>query len=820
MTDSLAGRTAPTRQFSRLAQCIAAICAASGALPITRANAADSMADNMDEIVVTATRRSESVSDVPYNISAVGAADIRDAGVTDLQGLTHMIPGLVSPDLGPRASSINGNFTIRGLNASSVNAEDQMIAAPLVSTYVDETPLFANIKMTDIERVEVLRGPQGTLYGSGSVGGTVRMIHNPPDLTSTEFDVSTRASHTQNAANPNEAVDVIANIPLSDTMAFRGSGGYEKLAGFTNAASVAVLGANAQPVLANPTDPLTSGPVFTEHRGVDHSETWYTRGALLWKASDALQFTLSYQHQTDQSGGYSQVAPGQRYTQTLYMDQPGSTATDLGSLDASYDMGFATLTSSSSFTHQAFFSQYDLTGLIEELAALYGNYPRTLSPIIDNSSDHIFTQEIRLVSKQSGPWDWVGGAYYSDRKQSLSQVEPILGFASWSELPGSGRPAGCTVYNATTCPYPTFGDVIQYYQGGVRPSSEADPDLNFTLDRHVTFSDLAAFNETSYHFTDKWQVTGGARIFWQHYDQTLAQTLPMCGVFCSASGTDPTGLVDATQEKGFRNHVFKFNTSYEIAPHTLLYATWSEGFRRGGVNALPTGNCYYCETPSLLTYKPDEARNTEVGIKGSFAHGASYTFTLYHIDWKDPQIEASTVAGGFDFVTNGDKARSQGVEAELTLPVTDTLKLEFGYSYTDAKLTASFTRGEDDLTGVSGDRLPGVSKEQGTAAADYSLPLSNDRDFHARLDASYRSDFWTSLPHSPTATDLPGFALVNARAGMGFARNWRVDAYINNLTSQIAATSVSTEPGLAHNRAEFVGRPRTVGLELNYSFKD
>ena len=97
----------------------------------------------------------------------------------------------------------------------------------------------------------------------------------------------------------------------------------------------------------------------------------------------------------------------------------------------------------------------------------------------------------RLVSKQSGPWDWVGGAYYSDRKQSLSQVEPILGFASWSELPGSGRPAGCTVYNAATCPYPTFGDVIQYYQGGVRPSTEADPDLNFTLDRHVSFSDFA-----------------------------------------------------------------------------------------------------------------------------------------------------------------------------------------------------------------------------------------------------------------------------------------------------------------------------------------
>jgi outer membrane receptor protein involved in Fe transport len=294
-------------------------------------------ADEIEEIVVTATRRAQSLSDIPYNISAVGAADIANSGVTDLQGLTRMIPGLVAPDLGPRASNINDTLTIRGLNASSVNAESQEIAAPLVSTYVDETPLFANLKMTDIARVEVLRGPQGTLYGSGSVGGTVRMIHNEPDPTSTEFDVSTRASHTENAANPSEAIDFIGNLPISDTMAFRGSGGYEKLAGFTDALSVAVLGPNAQPVLANPSNPLTSPPEFTEQRGVDRSETWYARGALLWKPTDALKFTLSYQHQTDQSDGYSQTRPGYQNAQTLYMDQPGSFRTDLGALDLSYD---------------------------------------------------------------------------------------------------------------------------------------------------------------------------------------------------------------------------------------------------------------------------------------------------------------------------------------------------------------------------------------------------------------------------------------------------------------------------------------------------
>jgi outer membrane receptor protein involved in Fe transport len=800
---------------SRLAAAIAAILAAGAQL-----HAAPAVADDIDEIVVTATRRNVSLSDIPYNISAVGAADIAASGVTDLQGLTHMIPGLVAPDLGPRASNINDTLTIRGLNASSVNAESQEIAAPLVSTYVDETPLFANLKMTDIARVEVLRGPQGTLYGSGSVGGTVRMIHNEPDPTTTEVELSTSASHTANAANPSESIDFIGNLPINETMAFRASGGYEKLAGFTDALKVAVLGPGAQPVLADPGSPLTSPGVFTSQRGVDRSETWYARAALLWKPSDELKFTLSYQHQTDQSDGYSQTAPGYRYDQTLYMNQPGSFQTDLGAFDLSYDAGFATVSSSSSYTSQSAFSQFDLTGLIESLAAYYGNYPRILSPIIDNSTDKAFTEELRFVSKNSGPWDWVTGAYFSERKQTLNQVEPILGFASWSEIPGSGQPAGCTTLSAS-CPYPTFGDVIQYYKGGIRPSLNPDPDLNFTLDRHVSFSDLALFNETSYHFTEKWQATAGARIFWQHYDQSLEQTLPMCGPFCSESGTDANGLTADTNEKGFRNQIFKLNTSYEIATHTLIYATWSEGFRRGGVNALPTGNCYYCETTALLTYKPDEAQNTEIGIKGSWGRGSSYTFTLYNIDWKDPQIEAATVTGGFDFVTNGNTARSRGAEAELTMPIADSTKLELGYSYTDAILTSGFERGVvPDLIGYAGDRLPGVSKQQATAALDYSVPIAVDREFQARLDASYRSDFWTALPHSATATDLPGFALLNARAGLGFSKTWRIDAFVTNLTNQEAATSVSTTPGPAHDRASYVTRPRTVGLELHYSFKD
>src|SRR5579872_279143 len=376
--------SAQPRRVVCVSTCVSAILAAGSQGYPLAAVAADA---DIQEIVVTATRREQSVADIPYNISAVGSADLRNSGVTDLQGLTRMIPGLVSPDLGPRGSSSNSALVIRGLNASAVNTQDQNIVAPLVSTYVDETPLFANLKMTDIERVEVLRGPQGTLYGSGSVGGTIRMIHTKPDFAAREFDVSTTGSHTANAGKLSGSMDAIANLPISDSVAFRASGGYERLAGFTDAASLAVLDSHRQPVLADPSNPLSSPGLFAIARGVDWSTTAHARAALRWKPNEALELNVSYQHQVDDSGGYSQAHPGSRYDQYLYVSQPGNFRTDMGSVDVSMDAGFATVSSSSSYTSQRSSGTYDLTGLIESLSSLYGNYPRILSPIDLTTTD-------------------------------------------------------------------------------------------------------------------------------------------------------------------------------------------------------------------------------------------------------------------------------------------------------------------------------------------------------------------------------------------------------------------------------------------------
>ena len=234
---------------------------------------------------------------------------------------------------------------------------------------------------------------------------------------------------------------------------------------------------------------------------------------------------------------------------------------------------------------------------------------------------------------------------------------------------------------------------------------------------------------------------------------------------------------------------------------------------------MPIGTCTFCEPKSLLTYEPDTARNTELGIKGTFDKGSSYTVTVYNINWSNPQIEGFTKTGGFDFVTNGVSARSRGVESELAVRLAEPLTLELGYGYTDAKLTASFVRGYDDAVGVDGDELPGVSKQQGTAALDFSSPIGNDREFHARIDGSYRSSFWSALPHSELAQNLPGITLLNGRLGVTLGGAWRIEAFINNIANRIPAYAVSTVPGPEHNRADAVGRPRTAGLQLNYHFK-
>ena len=200
-------------------------------------NAPNLKAQELEEIIVTATKRDQSVTDVPYNISVLTGELIDQLGVSEPQNFLRAIPGLSTFNEGSRVGGNNNNYQLRGLNVNpSMNEDDNpMLQQPTVTTYLGEVPMYFPMKLFDLNRIEVLRGPQGTLYGAGSVGGTVRFIPNKPSYEEDTIDLQAQMSSTSHSSDSNYDFNVTANISMSDTFAFRGTFGHQKLGGFIDA---------------------------------------------------------------------------------------------------------------------------------------------------------------------------------------------------------------------------------------------------------------------------------------------------------------------------------------------------------------------------------------------------------------------------------------------------------------------------------------------------------------------------------------------------------------------------------------------------------
>jgi iron complex outermembrane receptor protein len=839
-----------------IAAAIAAAIAAdmAGARRVHAAESGD--APVLQEVVVTANRREEDVLTVPYNISAISAQQIAASGIKDLQGLTHMVPGLVSADLGPRANSTNSNLIIRGLNASDQGSSyfGPNLAVPLVSTYIDDVPLFVNFNLTDIERVEVLRGPQGTLYGSGAVGGTVRLIRHKPDLGVFSAQVTADTSGTAHSSGPSYSFDGIINIPLGETVALRANAGYSRLTGFIDGLHAARFDKSGQPLLADPDNPLTSDYLYQQINDVDSSNSKYGRVSLLWKPNDRFNLLFDYTHQKDHSGGFSwqsvgfdyttgESIPRQPYTSNQQIPQQSLDRTlDIGAVTISIDAGFATLTSSSSYYDNRYDDVIDISSGQQYYANqgpyYYGGYPRYAAFNFDHSSDKSFVEELRLVSKTGGAWDYIAGAFFRDQKSKLTDPETLPGFAAWTHLPGSAD--AYNYYQGTT--FNTFADVIAD-RNGSDPASLSPTDFYYNNIRNTRFHDRAIYGELTRHLTDVWQVTGGVRQFWQSYDQSETQIYPFAGAAFSDSGEDPLGTTTSQQSKSYRSHIWKLNTSYELSAAARAYFTFSEGFRHGGANSfkicpadtLALGGCEpSAQTAALIPFQPDSAKNYEVGMKGLIAGRFRYSASLYRVDWHNIQLDAFAPVTGIQIVVNGQDARSEGVELEVQAALTNNLSATIGGSYADARLTEDFVRA--NFVGRKDDRLPLVPKTQLTAALDYVFPLPEERELSFHLDAAYRSAVNTAVNNLQANTDsdtgetvisedtyatnfrhLGGFTTMNASVGFQASKQVKVRVYCNNLTNQFGITTwaVARQP---EQSTEYVMRPRTAGINIDYSF--
>ncbi|NKF23567.1 TonB-dependent receptor [Solimonas marina] len=791
-----------------IALAVAGLCSGQAAWAQGASSAQGSDADaSVAEVIVTATGRRQAAQEVPYNLTVVSGDDIAAAGVTDTASLARQVPGLSYTDLGARSNGISNGIILRGLSGTSAGINNASPAAgdQTVSTYINGTPLFSNLRITDVKRVEVLRGPQGTLYGAGAVGGTIRYIFNRPDLTQRSGDIQATLSQTNDSDGFNNSVDGIYNLPLTSSLGLRISAGYSRDAGVIDAKHLMTYGADGSPELADSSDYFGSDAVYHQRHDVDTDSLWYVRPSLLWQISDSVDALLMYQHQDARAGDFTGIAyndnpDGDRYS-TRYRTSPQKTVDDLYSLEVNADLGFATLTSNSSFTYSDLDSQTDYTnyGLANE--SFYANYPR-----ISDYNDILYdtkrlTQEFRLASNEGGAWDWVAGAYYSYYEQKSSIPGFIPGWAEFTNTPGHPDAVAATGDADATW--------AQYYQT-IYPDGTFNDDQTFVLSKDNKNSNAALFGELTYHLTDAWQVTGGARVFWVTNNRRSIQGIPYAG---------SAGDFDAHDKSSDQDQIFKLNTSYKLASRDMLYFTWSQGYRQGGDNALPMVGPFAAD-PALVEYKPDYATNWEVGAKGRLFNRINYSAALYRIYWKDMQVQFPAPGSGIPTLANGGKARSQGVELQLDGPITSWLAATLGYAYTDARLTEDFTV-RSGFNGNDGDHQPGVPENNLTAALT-AIQALGASDITYRIDAMYRSGVNTALNSAArNYAKLGGFTTLNASATWHVGQ-FRVGAYVHNLTDTNGATAVDisneTSPTSRPGSLKFIQRPRTIGLMTGYSF--
>jgi len=760
------------------------------------------------EIIVTASRRAQSVTSVPYNISAVTADALTRNGVADIGKLARSVPGVAIIDRGPREAGMNNTIVIRGITTSGAGALSPAVqTADTVSTYIGEAPLYVNMAIKDVQRVEVLRGPQGTLYGSGSLGGTIRFLFNRPSTKGFSATIDGSLSGTKKG-DPSGSADLVVNVPLGDKLALRAVGSFTRYGGVVDQKFLFKRDSvNGPATNSNPADILNGAPIIEPKKNVDWAETYFTRLALRATPTDNLDLQLNYQYQHNNVGASGGVNPGYQgndwYEGSQRLLDPLKSDTHLVNLDASLDFGFATLTSSSSYYHAKIDASRDNTspGEINGYGVFYTGSPRFIEQALDKNVNQGFVQELRLASNGKQPLQYVLGAFYQNTKRFLELDDIMPGYSQWRRANGTN---------------PFGGDLPANFQ---LPANDRD----FLTRETQRFREFALFGELTYNITPRWQVTGGARVFWQRFKDEASFLLPQTEILLGQGSGSAVGNNKTTTS----DKIFKVNTSYEVVDNIRLYGTFSQGFRRGGANALPSVGPF-AERPGLNAYKADKINNYELGLKGRLGGNLTFSTALYQIDWKDIQLLLQTVAAGQPFVANGGRARSRGFEFETNWQVSEPLSVNFGYAYADAKLVDSFEvrvlngsltsqTGAIAGSGAAGTRTPGTPQHSATLSVDYRLALSDDRTIRFHIDGNYRSSVLRNLASTTTdAYFLKGYSMWNPSITYETPR-WSLTGFVDNVFDVKGITSINSQtPDIANrHRSIFISRPITAGVRFN-----
>jgi iron complex outermembrane recepter protein len=753
------------------------------------------------EIVVTAQKRAEPLQAVPEAVSALTGSALEAMGADSFTDYARTIPGLTFTDLGAGRQKTS----LRGLNST--------IGADTVGYYIGEIPVASarggqynlsgyggspvNPYLLDIDRVEVLRGPQGTLYGSGSMGGTIKLVPKAPNLTQFEGAVGASAQVTQgeSGASPGGTADLVLNVPIvNDVAAVRSVFWGRNLGGFIDR-SYGYAGNFGSPT-AVPTGTVKNLP--DEH-------TWGLRTTALVKPLEHLEINAMVYLQRQHLDGFQDITggdinAGDRLVQTLISDvpEPQDNRFTLYGLTASYDFQRFTLLSATSYYDNSSSTSEEGTSATVLLPILFGLSDSPAAPF-PNSADvafgsHTFTEELRLATNDSiFGFDAIVGAFYLSSRQSGSFV--------WSPPQYNEIEAGNDPNNPLYAPGNNiFGDTVQAYE-----------------------RQTAQFGELTYHLTDALRATVGLR----HFEIKNGSTLVQDGLFAgNISTTVPVSSVSV-------GTVHKGNISYDLTRDHHVYGQYSEGFRPGFGNGTPSTICDAPSSPRQV--KSDSIKQYELGAKTQWLdRRLTVNADVYRIHWSGIQ-QTLLLPCGFGYSDNLGDAVINGVELEANSQLTDRLSAGVTGSYVRAQLKQDTPPSVCLASGScasAGDQIQGVPKAQFSLYAQTTFPILKKDDGFARLDYQYTGHSYgeyvrqiaaDGAPVGPIdpAYEIQLLRLLNMKLGMR-GNSWETSLQISNLLNEVVHQSIDPYSNITiaiPGRPRYVvNRPRTFQLNLNYQF--
>jgi iron complex outermembrane recepter protein len=759
------------------------IAAAAGALAFvaptfaqtTGSSDASASQDSLQEVLVTATKTgAQKVLDVPNSIQAISSDTLQKQGSSGIMDVAGQIVGLAIEDLGPG----DRKYIIRGISSTGESTTGVFYDEAVISgsNANDGGGFEPDIRLYDVDHIEVLRGPQGTLYGAGSMSGTIRFVTKKPDLSSVDGYADGEYSSTDHASG-NWNINGALNLPIvNDQLALRMVGWSVYDSGYIDQVRIGTVGLVP---------------------GVNDDQVGGGRLSLRYKPLENLTFDASMTSQTERSDGPSlytpsgvtswgdpavpslKPIPGCDLCNTDVARSPWGDILRVFSLTGEYQASFGTFTGTT--------NQYDrkLDFALDSTPILVGFGIPIEAETYEPQTRDVNSSELRFASTFNSPVNFVVGAFRQHESSDLTVMVVKtngLGFANG--------------------PFETSNS----------DDALSNPNGNTFFGRadHREITQNAGFGEATWKATDQLTFLAGVRYFTESLSGVQAQLHPFGGFPAGSSSVAPTPDVP----QSYSRVTPKFNASYKFNDQVLMYATAAEGFRGGGLNAQSEPF-----EPIPGSFAPDWLWNYELGAKGRlFDGGLDYQADVYTLRWSNIQVNETTPTGGFNYTGNAGDAKVNGVELELDAHPMRYLKVMFSGSYTDAYLTRGVTESAFDANptlGLTGEHVPEVPKYQLYFGGDYTAPISGNVTGTLAADVTYRSSEDSYFESNTYNVPLRSYTLLGVRASIT-SGPWTVMLFGKNLTdnrAQISAVNNTVTP-----LSLITIQPRTIGINVSRKF--